>query len=574
MSEKSRFVVGKLIRPSPLMTTKVEKVKKVVHKKYDQSQVILVPLDLRQVLAPDHIVFIIDRIVEGLSMEELNSYYEGGGGSTYHPKMLIKVWIYGYCRRVYTSRPLAQALLENIAFMYLSGGQRPCFKTLSDFRGNRMQRMIDIIFKQVLLILVEEGYIDLGDLYTDGSKWEANANRHKRVWKKNTQRYKAAVLDRIESLLAEVKVLQAQEDERYGSGSLPELGQGKEVTVVLTSEQVAAQLVHLEELVKAESMRGQANQTKVKALARIGTKIEAEQEKLVKYELQEQILGQRNSYSQTDPDATMLRMKDERLLPAYNVQHTTTGQYIVNYTIEQNASDTPTLIPHLDKMEQRFEGLDLPAQMDLCADAAYGSEENYADLEQRQLTPYVKYALWYLEQSGELAKKKFRRENWVFDPISDTYTCPDNRKLIFKEQKEVVTDNGYQKTMRVYQCESCEECPLAALCKKTEDQARTVQHSVRGEAYKEQAKQLLDTERGKEMRSNRSVEVETAFGDVKYNMKHDRFILRERPKVYVEYGLLAIGHNIRKMYCQQSGIWAAYYAQRASKKQEKGKKGG
>jgi hypothetical protein len=115
---------------------------------------------------------------------------------------------------------------------------------------------------------------------------------------------------------------------------------------------------------------------------------------------------------------------------------------------------------------------------------------------------------------------------------------------------------------------------LAQDCKKNADKARTVQHSPKGEAYKQKAKELLDTEQGKQKRSNRSIEVESPFGDIKYNMQHDRFVLRGLPKVYVEYGLLAIGHNLRKVYCRQSGIWEDYYAQRAAKKQQKAKKGG
>jgi transposase len=556
------------------MATKIEKVKVVVHKKYDQSQVMLVPVDLKSLIGSDHIVHVIDKIVEGLSLEELNKYYEGGGGSTYHPKMMIKVWIYGYCERIYTTRRLAKALRENINLMYLSGQQYPCFKTLSNFRGNRMQQMIDIIFKQVLLLLVESGYIDLGDLYVDGSKWEANANCYKRVWKKNTERYKASVIERIEGLLDEVKVLQQQEDEKYGCSDLKEVGEGREVSVVLNSALVSAHLVHLKDLMKAESERAQVDKKRIKELGCLSSKIESEGEKLLKYEDQERILGARNSYSKTDEDATMLRMKDDRLLPGYNVQHSTSGQYIVNYTLAHNASDSPTLIPHLDKMEERFEGLELPANIDFTGDAGYGSEENYADLELRAMNAYVKYPLWYQEQTGELLKKKFRAENWSFDQVADTYTCPNNRKLVFTEQRQISTLNGYEKTVRLYTCESCQGCPLAKDCKKSTDNARTVQHSPKGEAYKQKVKELLGTEQGKQKRSNRSIEVESPFGDIKYNMQHDRFVLRGLPKVYVEYGLLAIGHNIRKVYCHESGIWQDYYAQRAAKKQQKAKKGG
>lgn len=549
------------------MAAKVEKVKEIKFKKYDQKQVLQVPIDVSSLIPSGHLVRIVDQVVEEIDMSVLEQYYTGWGCRPYHPKMLIKVWIYGYCERVYTSRRLSKALRENIHFMWLSGNQQPCFKTLSEFRGERMQAMIDVVFKQVLLLLVASGYIDIGDLYVDGSKWEANANKHKCVWGKNTKRYKENVLARIDALLEEIKVLQREEDNAHGQGDLRELGNGEQLTVVLNSETVQEHLVTLHKLVEQEGAKEQsANKTKIKDLSRLGKKLEKEQGNLIKYEQQESILGARNSYSHTDHDATMLRLKDDRLVPAYNVQHTTSSQYIVNYTIAQNGSDNPTLSPHLDKMEERFDGLAVQERISLCADAGYGSEENYADLESRNIEAYVKYPLWFQEESGELAKKRFRRENWNYDAQSDTYTCPNGRTLEFKEEKKRITDNGYEKTIRIYECESCENCPFAADCKKSETKNRTVLHSEKGEAYKAAAKALLATARGEELRSNRSIEVESTFGDIKYNMKHDRFVLRGRHKVYVEYGLLAIGHNLRKVYCKESGIWAEQYARRASKR--------
>jgi transposase len=552
------------------MDAKVLKNQEIRFKKYDQEQVLQVPVNVSLLIPSGHLVRIVNQAVENIDMSVLEHYYTGFGCPAYNPKMLIKVWIYGYCERVYTSRRLAKAIRENINFIWLSGNQQPSFKTLSEFRGERMQSMIDIIFKQVLLVLVESGYIDLGDLYVDGTKLEANANQYKRVWKKNTDRHKQAVVERISLLLEEIKVLQQEEESQHGQGDLRELGQGEPVTVVLNSETVSQHLKSLHELVVEESAKQESvNKTKVKELARLGNKLAKEQENLIKYEDQETILGERNSYSQTDTDATMLRMKNERLLPGYNVQHTTSNQYIVNYTIAQNGSDSPTLPIHLDKMEVRFEGLDRPEEISLGADAGYGSEENYADLEHRGIEAYVKYPLWYQEESGQLAKKRFRRENWTYDAQSDTYTCPNQQILVFKEETTRTSENGYERTIRLYECQSCDNCPFASECKKSETKNRTVMHSPKGEAYKAKAKELLATDWGLEVRSNRSIEVESAFGDIKYNMKYERFILRGQDKVYVEYGLLSIAHNLRKVYCKESGIWAEYYAQRASKKGEK-----
>ena len=558
------------------METKVIK-KKVIFKPYDQKQYVSVPIDISSFIGAGHMVRIIDGVVESMDMSVLENYYSGGGCSSYHPKMLIKVWIYGYCTKVYTSRPLSKALVEQLPFMWLAGGQSPCFKTLSEFRGHRLQGLIDDVFKEILLLLIDQGYITLEDIYIDGSKWEANGNKYKVIWAKNTERYKADVLARIEELLKEVHALQAAEDAQYGTRHLESMGEDKEVSIVLNSEQVRSQIQSLQSLIaqkaeKAEQLQDKTAKKVLKRLTTLSNALGKEEAKIEKYEQQEVLLNGRNSYSKTDNDATALRMKDERLLPAYNVQHSTNNQFVINYTVGQTASDSPTLPEHLDKLEQRFEqieGIVKPEQQNVVADAGYGSEENYADLQRRGMVAYVKYPLFYQEQSGEILKMKFRRENFAYDAQNDTFTCPNNRKLKFNHEEKKKTQTGYEKDIRVYLCESCEDCPFAADCKKKEYGQRSVQMSLKGEAFKEQAKEKLTSEKGIERRKQRSVEVESVFGDLKYNMKHERFMLRSLEKVYVEYGLLSIAHNLRKVYCDQSGIWADYYAQRAAKKTQK-----
>jgi hypothetical protein len=486
--------------------------------------------------------------------------------------MLIKVWLYGYCNRIYTSRQLARAIKEQIPFIWLAGAQQPTFKTLCEFRGHRLEGMIDTIFGEVLFLLVKEEYIDIEDLYIDGSKWEANANKHKLVFAKNAARYKEQVLERINALMAEIKLLEQAENERLGNKDLGVMGEGKSVSVILNSEQVSAQLIHLNDLIEAAS----ADKGMRKAFEKRQKAIKKEGEKLEKYEQQEKILERRNSYSKTDEDASLMKMKDEQLLPGYNVQIGTNNQFVLNYTLSQNASDSVTLKAHMDKMDERLDELSARIEEQgsveatlsverVCADAAYGTEENYVIMEKRGQEAYLKYQTWHMEYSGEMPKRRFRRENFAYDQQKDEFTCPDQRKLRYSGEKTEKSTTGYERTIRTYECESCADCPFAQECKKG-DGNRTVSFSPKYEAYKDKAREMLDSEEGQQMRSNRSIEVESTFGDIKYNMQHQRFILRGLSKVYIEFGLLAIAHNLRKVYCEKSGIWAEYYAQRARKR--------
>jgi transposase len=540
--------------------------KRVHHRRYDQNQPFCLMVDSKSIVKEKTLVKIVDDLINGLSYETLNEFYKGGGGPTYDPKMLLKVWLLGYCEGIVTSRKLAKALRENIMFMYLSGQQTPCFKTLSEFRGNRMIGMIDIVFKEGLMLLFEKGYIDLGVLYIDGTKVEANANKGKRIWAANTARYKAAVLERIELILEQAKALQIIEDEKHGKDDLPEQGGGIRAEVMLSSEDI--EKFALEMASQLQKKKQEGNNRIVKEGVRLGNTLLKEKENLEKYELQERILNGRNSYSKTDEDATMFRMKDDRLLAAYNVQHVTNNQYVMSYTIEQVASDTTTLAYTLTKFEERVSWSSTEIR-EAALDAGYGSEENYGLLESKDIKAYMPYPLYRQEQNGELAKKKFRKENWDYDATSDSYTCPNEQKLEFSHEQKSVHGNNYEKVVRIYQSKDCQNCPFSKDCVKKEGQNRTVQHSIKGEKYKAQARELLQTEEGKQMMINRSMDVEPSFGDTKFNMNRNRFLLRGKEKVYVEYGLIALAHNSRKIFCKESGIWEAQYAHRAAKKIKK-----
>ena len=226
--------------------------RKVTFKEYDQNVKINMAITVEEYVPQGHLSRIISVIVDGMPLESLEIFYKGGGRSSYHPKMMIKAWIYGFCERVYTSRQLAKAIRENLVYIWLCGGQTPCFKTLSEFRGERMQKMIDVVFKEVLMVLIEEDYINLDDLYLDGSKWEANANRNKIVWRKNTERYKGQVEERITALLEDIDKLQKEEDQKYKGRDLLEVGEGKEIKEIMSSSRVEAHLAKLQERIKEE----------------------------------------------------------------------------------------------------------------------------------------------------------------------------------------------------------------------------------------------------------------------------------------------------------------------------------
>src|SRR5574338_271283 len=112
---------------------KRRKAMKPVFKPYSMDQMLLMPQSYEEHIPEDHLVRVVNRAVEQIDVESLVAQYAGGGTSSYHPKMMLKVLVYGYCQKVYTSRKLAAALRDNIYFMWISGGNRPDFRTINGF---------------------------------------------------------------------------------------------------------------------------------------------------------------------------------------------------------------------------------------------------------------------------------------------------------------------------------------------------------------------------------------------------------------------------------------------------------
>lgn len=529
MTTNAQNLFGALSAPSVHKRKKAASAQ--VFKAYTQQQPMLLPPDLEELIPSHHFVRVVNTTIDRLTLDPLLATYVGGGTSAYHPKMMLKVLVYAYLSKVYSSRRIAKALREDVNFLWLAGMNRPDFRTLNQFRSGRLKPVIDDVFGAMLLFLHENKYIDLKEYFVDGTKLRADNNKHKVVWAKNTRRYKEKMQEKIYDLLKHVEQVNEQEQQRYGGRDLEELGEH----TALNSEKVKEQVALLNEKLQ----QAQPNKQTRKAVKKLETTLLP---KLEKYEQQEQTLAGRNSYAKTDPDATVFRMKDQQLLPAYNILMGTQHQFIVNYSFyQQKASEADAFIAHVQRAH-RFWGR-LPECV--MGDSAYGSEENYAFLSQQSIGNYLKYNTFHKERQKKYRTNPYRKENFPYDAVNDQYHCPQGRTLNFRQIKLKTTDNGYQTSLRIYQCVDCSGCPVAALCKRGEGN-RTIQVNPTLDTYRAQARANLDSERGIALRKQRGIDVEPVFGDIKFNQGYTRCRLRGKEKVNVELGLLSISHNIKK----------------------------
>lgn len=511
--------------------------KEQVFKPYKQNQLMLMPPSLEEMIPEGHLVRVVNEMIDQLDIEPLKRQYKGGGTSAYHPKMLLKVIIYAYSQRVFSSRRIAKELRENINYMWLSGMSQPDHRTINRFRGEVMKEAVEEVFYGIVEQLLDLGYIDLEKYFVDGTKVEANANRYSFVWRKSTEKYKAGLQEKVRKLLDEIEEIEKAEEKEYGEKDLEEVGEGKEIN--------AEELKKAVEKINEALRKDPKNKSLKKAKRCLEKDYLPRQEK---YERDEEKFKGRNSFSKTDEDATFMRMKEDhmrngQLKAGYNVQMGTENQYVIGFSIHQRPGDTSCLKEHLEQLSKSLgeypEGL--------IADAGYGSEENYDYLRKRNITAYVKYNTFHYEQKRRYKKKKpYRAENFTHMPEKDQYICPQGKILSYQFTRKYTSENGYVSSRRVYECHHCQGCPVKAECTKSKYNRR-IYIGAELQEMKKSAHNLLLSPRGLEMRSRRPIEVEAVFGRLKQNWGFRRFLLRGLEKVRIEWGILCMAHNISKV---------------------------
>jgi transposase len=546
-----------------------------IFKEYTQGQVVLLPTDLEAQIPPKHLVRVVNKSIEKMDLSALLAQYKGGGASSYHPKMLLKVLIYAYTQQLYSSRKIAKALRENIYFMWLSGNQQPDFRTINRFRSEVVKDVIEEIFTSVLELLIEEGYVKLDNYFLDGTKMEANANKYSWVWAKSTKRYQQKLQEKVKKLIVQIEQINEAENAEYGERDLEEMGSDAPVD----SEKLELKIQELNQRLKARQDQPQEPQAEVvkqdlspkpdeqrakpkKKRGRRGkSKLQKAQDALKKlqedclprqkkYEDQERKLAGRNSYSKTDVDATFMRMKDDymkngQLKPGYNLQMGTEGQFVVGFSVHQRPGDPGCLVPHLTGVKDKLGRL----PKNVIADSGYGSEENYAYLEQEKVRSYVKYNTFGKEQRTRYKPNPFAADQLKYDPEKDELICPADKRLKYQYTFYTKSDNGYRAKRRCYESEDCSACPLKEQCTKAKGNRR-VHISFQLKAWRQQASQNLTSKEGKKLRSQRGVEVESVFGRLKEDWSFRRFLLRGIDKVKTEFGLLCIAQNMAKLAVQ------------------------
>ena len=514
----------------------------VAFKEYNQGQLLVLPPSLSELIGENDLVRVVNEVVERMNITELINLYSGGGTTAYHPKMLLKVLLYAYSVKIYTGRKIARALGQDIHFMWLSAMGRPDFRTINNFRSGKAKEVIEKLFKSMLEFLMEQNYIKLENYFCDGSSFVADANKNKMAWKKNAERYKALAEQKCTELFLKIDELNETDNKQYGNNDLAENG----TATSITKEDISKQVEKLDECIKTATA-----DTKKRKAESLKKKLECEEKKIKKYKDQIEISGTRSGYSTTDNDASAMRMKNKvEVLPAYNVLAGCEDQFITGVSIHQNSNDAACFSQHMEQIAKQQ-----PSKPQcIIADSIFGTEQNCELLEKEGIKNLMKFPTFHTEDTKAYKENPYLKQNFKYDVQADTYLCPNNQLLVYSRDTQFThPKSGYVSNLKEYECKSCQGCPLYQdCCKSTDGANRKIQVNQKLEQYKNQARENLKSKQGKILRKQRSIEIESCFGDIKHNMGFRRMHLRGLKGAKTEITLIAMAHNMKKVYLKRS----------------------
>ena len=505
-------------------------------KSYSNNDRLFFLLNPNEDIAENDPVRVVDAVVESLDLREFKKLYRERGRCPYHPKMMLKIILYAYMNNVYSCRNIERQVQRDIHYIWLAAQERPDFVTINRFR-NRVKKEINNIFTQVVLLLAERGFITLDVEYIDGTKIESKANKYTFVWRKTVEKNRAKLQDKIRVLLQQIDEVIVQDKAAEAE------------RVEFTTDTLNTFIGELKDALASKPEPADKEQKKQHREKKKQLKeLEKHRDKLNEYDSRLEQMGERNSMSKTDHDATFMRMKEDAMnngqtKPGYNLQISAENQFITDFALFPNPTDTLTLIPFFNSFLDRYGHLPSVA----VADSGYGSEENYRFMDEAGMEAYVKYNRFHIEQRPRYKPNPFHHDNFHYNAEEDYYVCPMGQHMTRISTVHSKTASGYRSESARYRAQNCKGCPLRCLCYKAKGDRRTIEVNHRLNEYKRKARELLTSEEGLRHRGQRCIEPEAVFGQMKFNMAYRRFRHFGKDKVSMDFAFFAIAFNLKKM---------------------------
>ena len=479
---------------------------------------LLFTLNTEKMIPEDAPVRLTDAQLEELDYRKLYAAFSSKGRNPVtDPRVLFKVLAYANQLHIYSNRQIVDACENRIDMIWLLGGEPvPDQSTIARFK-RRCAEEIEDLFYQYVNLLEKQGETDHEVVFIDGTKMESRAGRYTFCWRGTVEKALAKVKETVFKATG-LKTL---------SGLKKRLHSTKPAT-----------------LVSGKGHHKSREQREWEAL-------DALRERWEKYAEALAIMGEdRNSYSKTDPDATFMRMKEDhmrngQLKPAYNVQIAVNSEYITGLEVFSNRTDYGTMEPFLRQMKKKHG----KKYKKVTADAGYESLDNYLYLEENGQISFIKPQNHDIKETKKFRSQIGRAENMCYDPEADTYTCAMGKKLVmYRESKD--KHSKHDVVVSHYRCEDCTGCPRRAECCKASDPEKPKELRTRKQYLEKRAisEVNISSEEGTLLRICRSIQVEGAFGLLKYDFGIRRFLTRGKRNVRTELFLLGFGFNLKKLW--------------------------
>jgi len=466
---------------------------------YDVNQTKLVNLDYRKLLGEDSDAVIIHNIVGVLDLSEFEEKYGEIGNPAYHPRMMMEIIIYGYVKNYFGGRPLYNNYETDIGLRFLSNDDFPNFRTINIFRLNFKEEITDV-FSQVVLLCGELDLIGFKNLSVDGQKIKANANVFQNKNLKGIRKEKERIEKQLQKLLENELDFQRENEER--------------------------------EKMKKKREKLARRKRKLDSAAQLLIDAGAETDEKLRTNL-------------TDPDSRIMTDKRGVKNPDYNAQNAVDDAFEVLTAVD--VTDTPSDNELLFPMKEKSKENTGRNHENTLADAGYGDKGKFVEMEHDGDTEYfVPDKTMYSSKKNPFSKWNFKK-----DPNDDVYICPMGKKMIY--QRACKDSKGL--LYRLYECVDCSDCNMRKKCLRT-SKKRRVDENLKSnrkiaiypeDKYVKKMREKLETDTGKKIYQRRMSTVEPLHGDMQKNHGFIQFVLRGIEKVRVEYNLMGIAHNIRKI---------------------------
>ena len=492
------------------------------YKHYDYSQKLFIPVSLEDQLMPGTLEFAIHTLVEtrmDMSIFDGNYKNDQTGRSAYDPKVLLKVVFLGYSRGLMSSRKIERACCENVIFIAISCNQRPDHSTLASFVAS-MKDEISPLFTDILLVCEEEKLLGGTFFALDGCKLPSNASKRWSGKISDIKRKREKIEQKVKRLLAE----QIEVDKNDSDGLTELSNREKQI------EKLQNQARRIEKWLKEND-------------AKIGT------------------TGKETQSNITDNESAKM-MTSHGTIQGYNGQTLVDKkhQVIVHAEAFGRGQDHDHISPVIEGAKENLQKIGTPTDYFkdkiLAADTNYHSHSNLKKCQQEELDAYIpdiyfrkRDPRFATQTRGQVKKeKKFVLEDFTYNEAEDQYVCPNGKILRLNIKRHIQDRNIYPRYMA--DAEDCKKCALKSRCfyrKNTKRRSLDVPIGTEETNLSKAMLEKVDSEKGRKIYPQRIAIVEPIYANIRTQKRLDRFTLRGKIKVNIQWVLYCMVHNIEKI---------------------------